>query len=289
MITTYKNVDYKTTAALREALKAELSQLEYPYKVNHTLYGEGYLTSVKVPSVGGSLCASLDFPTCSKLVALDVVFAHQLLEMPEILTDILLEAQTVLKEDFVGRQEEKRSLDRAIRDHVEEVSKKVSSEKKAEESYEKRKAKDIRKFEEAAKASRQPISSADEFYYALGWLAKHVGSVRAVLPDYLETAFTDHFGFDAQRRVVDSKKRTVNGNSMQWTFGFTAALPNKDNMPELLLEHLNSSGKQIADTSFIWNLVENYGFKFNKTQDVVAIKECVPAEHIPQFEAGFAS
>lgn len=180
-----------------------------------------------------------------------------------------------------------KTIENLERQQAFEAKKKAEADKLAEKKYETTKAKAIRDFENLVKAE-MPMSTADEFYYSLGWLAKHVGSVSARLPDYLSDSFVRHFGTDAVHTSVDSKKRTINGNSMQWTFGFTATLRKPENIPSALTEHLGSTGKQIADTSFIWDLVDNYGFQFGKKQDVDKIRSHVPSDFLTFFEAGLA-
>ena len=285
---TYKTTSYETAEELREAINSELSKLEYPYQVKHRLNGLGQLVSVKAPLYGGSLYLMVDFDTVgSKTLALDALMSYRLLEMPEALLDILLEAQTAFKEDYETRAQAKRDAKRLEFEQAMTAEKKAEADKKAEAKYQATKAKAIKAFE-ALTESVSPKSTADEFYYSLGWLAKHVGSVSARLPDYLSEAFTRHFGQDAVHTSVDSRKKTVNGNSMQWTFGFTATLRKPENIPATITTHLGATGKQIADTSFIWDLVDNYGFKFGKTQDLDKIRSCVPASFIPSFEAGLA-
>ena len=105
---TYKNIEYETTEDLREALNTELAALAYPYPVKHKTYGEGQLTFIKAPLMGGSLYATIEFAAGTKTLAIDTVLANQLLEMPEILLDILLEAQTAFKEDFIIREQAQR-------------------------------------------------------------------------------------------------------------------------------------------------------------------------------------
>ena len=167
-----------------------------------------------------------------------------------------------------------------------EAQKKAEAEKKAELKYQHLKEKAIKDFEALTTKAKTTITEADEFYYALGWLASHIGSVSAALPDYLAPAFTKHFGTETGARVVDSKKKTVGGYSMQWTFGFKANLRKFDNIPALLTQHLSTTGKSIASTSFIWDLIENFGFQFGKKQDIDKIKQTIPETHLISFEAG---
>ena len=133
------------------------------------------------------------------------------------------------------------------------------------------------------------VGSTDDFYYTLGWLAKHIGTLSATMPDYLESAFIAHFGSTVPVTVVDSTKKTSNGNAMQWTFAFKATLRNPDNVPTYLDPYLSTSKKAIANTAFIWDLVESCGFTFGKKQDIDNIKSKVPAQYISSFESGLSA
>ncbi len=288
MTTTYKTTDYETAEALRDAINSDLSQLAYPFAVRHKVYGEGQLTFVKAPLIGGSLYATIDFAAGTKTLALDIVLAAQLLEMDAVLTAVLLKAQTAFKADFVTRDQAKREADRLAREQEREAAKKAKEAKEAEEKYQRTKANAIRDFEARTQVAN-PKSTADEFYYSLGWLATHAGTVSAVLPDYLETAFTNHFGAETPRRVVDSKHRGPAGWQAQWSWSFTISIKKSDLVPAFLSDKVNTSGNKVSDTSFIWDLVENYCFQFGKKQDVEAIRACVPADKIEFFEAGLSA
>lgn len=170
-----------------------------------------------------------------------------------------------------------------------EAEKKAEEERKAEIRFQKQKEKAIADFENLATKREKLTSFEDNFYYALGWLAKHIGSVSAALPDYLEDSFVKHFGNISSARIVDSKKRTVNGNSMQWTFGFKATLRKIDDVPAILIPYLSSSGKAIASTSFIWDLIDSYGFQFGNNQDIDKILDHIPADFIDSFKFGFTA
>ena len=192
--------------------------------------------------------------------------------------------------EFVSEQYKlKGQYNKAVEDEQcrqKEEAKKAEQLKKAEAKNKTLKEKAIKDFEALTQQARKAVAQQDEFYYALGWLTKHVGSVSATLPDYLEGAFVKHFGDEAPCRVVDSNKRTVNGNSMQWTFGFTATLRKAENIPAMLNQYLSCTGKAIANTSFIWDLVTDYGFKFGKKQDVAEIRKLVPDKYVDVFVEG---
>lgn len=287
-MTTYKNNEYETAESLRETINSELSQLEYPYTVKHRTYGEGQLTFVKAPMIGGSLYATIEFAAGIKTISLDVVLASNLLELPEILFDTLLEAQSVFKADFLAREQAQREADRLAMAQAREAKKKAEADKKAEAQYEASKEKAIKDFEALSRSIR-PKSTADEFYYSLGWLANNTGTFSAAMPDYLLSYFEQHFGTEAKPVIVDSKKRTVNGYAMQWAMSMKASIKKKalDLVPAYLTSYLSKSGNAIADTPFIWDLVDNYGFQFGtKTQDIEKIRSCVPVEQLSFFEAG---
>jgi hypothetical protein len=70
----------------------------------------------------------------------------------------------------------------------------------------------------------------------------------------------------------------------------TASIKKKslDKIPAFLTQYLSKTGTSIANTSFIWDLVTNYGFKFGKTQDLDQIRGTIPTEYLTYFENGYA-
>lgn len=289
-MTTYKTTTYETAEELRNAINSDLSQLAYPFAVKHRTYGEGQLTFVKAPLTGGSLYATVDFAAGTKTLALDVLLTSNLLQMPEILTDILIEAQSVFKADFIEREQAQRIADRLAYEQAKEAKKKAEVDQKAEEQYQKAKAKTLKDFDTLLD-SIQPKSTVDEFYHSLGWLTAHVGTVQAAIPDYLQSTFEARFGTDANPYVYDSKKKTSGGFRYQWSAGFHARLKKKGltTIPAMLANYISdtvNSSKTIMDTAFILDLIENYGFQFGKTQDVDNIRSHIPSEYMSFFEAG---
>ena len=180
-------------------------------------------------------------------------------------------------------------LEATARAVAKEAAKKEARIKSVEASYEKHKAKTIKEFEAMANQVTAAKSDVNEFYYIIGWLASHIGTLRASMPDYLESAFVNHFGAETLRSIVDSTKRTVNGFPMQWALSFKASLPKASDIPALLIPYLSSTGKDLANTQFIWDLVDNYGFKFSKKQDKDAIESCIPTEFLSSYYAGLSA
>jgi hypothetical protein len=60
-------------------------------------------------------------------------------------------------------------------------------------------------------------------------------------------------------------------------------------IPALLKQYLSSAGNSLTYTELIWDLVENYGFRFGKSQDLNQIKSSIRPEYIKYFENGYAA
>jgi hypothetical protein len=283
---TYKTVNYDATSDLRDAINADLEGLAYPFAVTHKVNGQGRLVSVKAPLSGPSLYATIDFDSIgSKMFAIETLLSCKLLDLPDDLKTVLVEAQTAFKSDYDDVQKAMREANRLAY----EKKKQEEEDKKLEAKYQASKAKMIKEFENLTK--REKIMNAtEEFYYSLGWIANNCGAFACSLPDYLLPYFQSQFGTDYEPHAVDSRKRTVNGYAMQWAISMTANIKKKslDKIPAFLTEHLSKSGNAIADTAFIWDLVSNYGFKFGKTQDIDQIRATIPTDYITAFEEGYA-
>jgi hypothetical protein len=268
------------------SITSELSTLNYPYTVKHKTHGIGQLVYVTVPTNGNSLYANIDFESgSSKVFALKTLIDFNLLEMPDDIKPILTEAQSIFFATYETAEQEKREAQRLA------YEQKMQAEETArqEAKYEASKAKMIKEFETLAKTER-PMSAVGEFYYSLGWIANNCGAFACSLPDYLLPYFQSQFGSTYEPHAVDSRKRTVNGYAMQWAISMTASIKKKslDKIPAFLRQYLSKSGTAIANTSFIWDLVANYGFKFGKTQDIDQIRATIPTEYITYFENGYA-
>ena len=123
-------------------------------------------------------------------------------------------------------------------------------------------------------------------YQVLGWLAKHTKSIKASMPDYMETWFVKNFGQDADRYVVDSKKKTVNGHPMQWSLSCKISFDTE--VSGILEQKITTNKKAIDNVSFVWDLVDNYGFTFGKKQDFDKILSEIPTQYVDDFRRGYA-
>lgn len=174
---------------------------------------------------------------------------------------------------------EKECLEREARKAEEE-------RKKAELKILARQKKIIDKLQETA--IKNSISKHSDFYSDLGWIAKHVGTIRAEVPDFAARWFETHFGFTAVKTVVDSKKKTSGGFSMKWNPSFSISFKDTKDMPITLQQKCNGK-KSINDTAFVFDLVDNYGFKFGKEQNLDEIISSVPSDKIDSFRLGLTA
>lgn len=132
----------------------------------------------------------------------------------------------------------------------------------------------------------EKIDQFNNFFVALGWLAKHGKNLVAAMPDIIEPWFVSQFG-DIKRTVVDSKKRTVNGFPMQWALSFALAVDDDTTMPAELFKYKSAQKNKIANTEFLYTLLADYGFKTGvKTQDLEAIRATIPASDLEAFDFG---
>lgn len=176
----------------------------------------------------------------------------------------------------------------AYRQNV-EAKKQAEADKKAESNYNRTKDRMIKEFEKQTARTKE-VAETDSFYYALGWLAKHMGSLTAILPDYLGAAFENHFGAETPKTLVDSRAKTSGGFAKQWSWEFKSTIKKLDEttVPECIQNVTTDFSKGIHNTAFLWDLVDNYGFQFGKKQDVEKIRACVPSGYLASFEAGLA-
>lgn len=270
--------------------EAELVDLIGDYvmgaEVRCTAHGPGHIVVYKGTTLD-NIIVDVEFADITKKFSL----AHIITVAKFIKLEDIFEIGVIWDEAYAVHNEitsQFKDLEKQVKLLEEAAVKKAEEEKKAAEKYEKQKAKALADFETMATQEKEIITQADEFYYSLGWLAKHASNVAAVLPDYLADAFKKYFGSEAPCRIVDSKHRGPAGWQAQWSWSFTISLKKPELVPAFLLDKLNPAGKAVSKTSFVWDLVENYGFQFGKKQDIDKIRACVPADHLDSFELGLA-
>ena len=257
----------------------------------HKLYGKGKIAKLRFSENSNKPEIFLYFESEAKSVA----FAYTLVLSLGLLSfeDTDSETLKAIYEEYLAnwttfdeQRKAKKEAERQAELKAKEDAKRAKEEAKKAQAFELKKERDIKEFEAELAASR-PLSKASEFYTALGWLTKHTGTVSAALPDYLDKYFLAHFG-DVPHRVVDSKKKGPSGWTSQWTSSFQVSLKKPDCIPVIFEKYLNPARKALTKSEFVLELIDNYGFRFGKTQDLDEIRSCVPSEYITDFEYGLA-
>ena len=284
----YNVSDYQSWVDLSADMTADLAEhLLFGIPAKHKTYGYCTINSIDVICNESSLqlLATVEInPELTKKLSLNVLLANGLIEVIDPVKPILDEyiaAFTEIQKEVYEVQYERTTTKF-------EADQQAKEEAKKEAKYQAAKEKAIQDFEVMTKKDKS-TNATGEFYYNLGWLAKNVGTISAALPDYLLKYFENHFGTEAKPTVVDSRKRTVNGYPIQWALSMKASVPKKvvDSIPPFLKQYLNPTGNALTNTTFIWDLVENYGFQFGRKQDVEKIRAAVPDFLLEYFEKGF--
>ena len=270
---------------ITEMLATTNSETMCSINCNHKMYGSGKITKIRCSEYLARPELFLTFESEVKSATLAYTIAVKFLEFDETDTQTLKDLMSEYTENWLAVEAEHKAKVEA----EQEAKKQAIAAKKAEEKYERAKVKAIADFEALAGATR-PAAAVDEFYYSLGWLAKHVGVITAKLPDYLGGAFEKHFGVEAPKTLIDGRAKTIGGYAKQWSWEFVASVKKlKDTTVPAYLQTVTSEiSKGIHNTSFVWDLVDNYGFQFGKTQDLDKIRSHVPFEYLASFEAGLA-
>ena len=150
----------------------------------------------------------------------------------------------------------------------------------------------VNQIKNANSLEKSKISNiTNEFYYSLGWLAKHAKKVSAAMPDYLEKWFIKNFG-NVEHRAVDQSILSPSGLPSQFALYMKIDLDTNTDIPAYLVSHLGDVSKDIkpiSDTPFVFDLVRDYGFKFGKSQDVNEIEDCIPDNYLDDFRLGLVA
>lgn len=256
----------------------ELNKQVAGLQVTHTKFGEGTIVqieSIENMSDAGDMAIRIHFNDGDHLLCYMACVNKQLMEDIPVLTDTI---NTVITPAF---EQEKVEAEAAYLAEKE-------AEKRAleEERYNKQVERELKRLNGLSVANiANDFDDVERFYYILGWIAGHVTTIRAAMPDYAESWFTSRFG-NVPHTTVDSKKRTVNGNPMQWALSMHISFKRSENTPEEIASKYSNANRTINSISFVWDLVDKYNFTFGKTQDIEAIKETIPEEYMNEFELG---
>lgn len=294
----YSKENYGSYVEFKKNFINELKQAFIGTKVSYR-DTDAYFSNFDISSsnLGTHIMASLDVDGETKSMVLELAINSGIVKLPENVKKAYDEFVDVYnKSREVFEAEEKAQMEAAAerqriylaqreaeRIRREEIKKQIEADKRYAKKVQNAllKLNSLRK-EDTSKLFETPTSH----YEIIGWMAKHLTSVRAAMPDYMEKWFVGKFG-DADRTVVDSKKRTSGGHPMQW--GLSLKLTFDEEVKGPLEQRATSQNKKTIDNvAFVWDLIENYGFQFGKEQNISQIKAEIPEENLVDFEKGYA-
>jgi len=294
----YSKENYGSYVEFKKSFINELKQAFIGTKVSYR-DTDAYFSNFDISSsnLGTHVMASLDVEGETKSMVLELAINSGIVKLPENVKKAYDEFVDVYnKSREVFDAEEKAQMEAAAerqriylaqceaeRIRREEIKKQIEADKRYAKKVQNALLKlNSLKKEDTSKLFETPTSH----YEIIGWMAKHLTSVRAAMPDYMEKWFVGKFG-DADRTVVDSKKRTSGGHPMQW--GLSLKLTFDEEVKGPLEQRATSQNKKTIDNvAFVWDLIENYGFQFGKEQNISQIKAEIPEENLVDFEKGYA-
>ena len=241
-----------------------------PIKVTHKIYGEGLITEAKADPT--DCIITFTYKEQSKRLALTWLLKNAFLKASDE-----AEAFTELCE-IVSTSYNNRAQELAEEDHLAKEAKRAAEAAAAKAEADKKKK---AKIAAQVKTLRPEAISSD--YELLGWMARNVSNIWATVPSDYESWFASHFG-EIKHTIVDSNATTSGGNPMKFSISFHASF--KKELPLLLQDKPGVRKKAICSVPYIWDLVENHGFKFGKVQDFNEIRSHIPAAYLSEFEAG---
>lgn len=270
----YTELNLTSPLDLAVAFNEDLAEIELPIAAKHRLLGECQITAIR--SVVTDQKADIYVTINDKQYSLSVLLNLKLLTLdPEILAILdtysktLTEALQIVKAYDL---EQKRL-------RAEESKKAKAAAVEAKKLEEKK-----RQLENKIK-NMQPINLTTD-YELIGWMASHVNSISATVNSDYEAWFQKNFGA-VDHTVIDANEKTRNGDPMKYSLSFRAGF--KSDIPAVLQSREGVSTRAINSVEYIWDLIEKYGFRFGKTQDVAAIRKLVPDTYLEDFERGFSS
>lgn len=224
------------------------------------------------------LTAKISFADETKLMAIDFITQKFFTGLPEEVLTLLIALNTEYTKLTNKRNQEamQAELERKEREKEEvRLAKLTAAAIKKAQSLK-------------AESSKVHKTYGSNWYYTLGWLAKNVSTLRASLPDTLHNWFDSIFGADTERYEVDHTLKTSGGFSYQWGVSMKATLKKSKDEAPLYLQNIIKK-KEINDTAFVYTLVDRYGFKFGKEQDLDTIIDNIPVDHLEEFKLGLAA
>lgn len=253
----------------------------------HKLYGFGKITKIRCSENQG---APELFLTYESDAGKTVVLAYQIVKTRGLIQfsdtdtetlDNLLEEYAVNWAEFNENRKAKAEAERAARKAAQEQAKAEAEAKKKLEAtmvkLERMKPEDI------SKLCGTPTTE----YETIGWLAKHVTSIKPSMPAEAQGWFEKKFGKVDCAKVYEPGAKTTGKNPMKYTLSIDGSFSSE--VPSILGRYVTGSNpKHISSVEFFWSLIDKYGFQFGKKQNLDEIKKFVPDTYMAEFEKGLA-
>lgn len=290
------NLTKETLDATMEEVLNDLNEMLKGKPVNTVKYGSGKIEEVKeltfslasTPQEELRVVVQLACETGNPVFCLNIGLRSHAIDLGEELTAAFFEYSLILIELARLKKEAKREFLRLEYEKAEKERAEKAAAAKAAKEEAKLLVKQKKAIEELDRAIKQKKIAQEDFYTELGWITKNIGTITAQIPDFAESWFVGHFGVSAPKNVIDSKKKTTGGFAMKWKPSFSISFKNVETAPASIQKRLTSKSK-INDTEFVFNLIENYNFKFGKVQNVDAIIEALPADKVDKFKLGLVA
>ena len=298
MLKTYSKENYGSFAEFKKLLAEELKQAFIGTKVS-VRGKDAYITDFycSVSNLGETIMTTLDVNGSLTSYAINLAVKNNIIKFEGDACDAFNSYLNIYEESIkTNEAEEKEAVrlaaERAKAYQAELAAKKarLEEERKAadlEARYNKKVQRALTKLKSLKPENTSKLFEAPQSQYEIiGWMAKHSTGIKAAMPDYMEKWFVGRFG-DVERYVVDSRKKTSGGFDYQWSLGLKISF-DQDVLGPLELKATSKNKKVIDSVTFVWDLIENYGFQFGKAQNIDLIKQEVPEKYLQDFEKGYA-
>lgn len=280
----YSKENYANYESFIKEVETKLNENYSNVEVTGKLFETGTIVSYRIDGENNNVVVQLETNIGAKCYCLNVALkANSIIILNEAIKLEIDSYLSLLDEAYNLYSEEQYEAFRAKCE-----ANRIEQERlKAEEKFEAKKQAALQKLENLKPENiKKLFKSPNNYYEALGWMTKHTTSIRASMPDYMESWFVKIFGEDTLRYVVDSKKKTSGGFPFQW--GLSCKISFDEEVSGYLQTKVTSKNKKAIDSvAFVWDLIENYGFTFGKKQDVEKIRSEVPVNYIKDFELGY--
>lgn len=253
----------------------------------HKVYGIGKVTKIRC---GENLGKPELFLTFEAESGKNTVFAYQivinlgLLQFDETDFETLNNLFAEYAENWVKFDENRKAELKAAREAKKEAELKAKQEAEAAKKLKATLAKlEGMSPEDLTKVCGNPVTE----YETVGWLAKHVTSIKPSMPAEARDWFEKHFGKVECAKIYEAGAQTSGKNPMKYTLSIDGSFNSE--LPKTLNRYISGTNlKHISSVEFFWTLIDKYGFQFGKKQNIDSIRKSVPDTYIDDFDRGLA-